>query len=122
MFNIKNLFLIVFCLIVTASISYARGFDLNFPLNGNSIASDKLQFKIVKKIYRNAAQNYPACTNFSIKDTQIVHYPYDVVKKDGKFVSGYWKEIWTVNACEEYYQVPLTFYIKKNGTDFLIDM
>lgn len=119
---IKNFSLIFFSLIITAGISYARGFDLNFPLHGDSIASDKLQFKIVKQIYKNAAQNYPACTNFNISDTQIVHYPYDVIKKDGKFVAGYWKEIWTVKACDTFYQVPLTFYIRKKRTDFVIDM
>ena len=66
---------------ITTGISHARGFDFNFPLHGDSIANDKLQFKIVKKIYKNAYQNYPACYDFKIKDTQIVHYPYDVIKK-----------------------------------------
>lgn len=118
----KNIFIFLIVFVMFATVSYARGFDFNLPLHGDSIASDKLQFKILKKIYKNAAQNYPACTNFNISDTQIVHYPYDVVKKDGKFISGYWKEIWTVDACDTFYQIPLTFYIRKKGTDFVIDM
>ena len=119
---LKKVFILFISLIITAGITYARGFDFNFPLHGDSIASDDLQFKILKKIYKNAASNYPACFDIKISDTQIVHYPYDVIKKDGKFVSGYWKEIWTVKACDEFYQVPITFYIRKKGTYFDIDM
>ena len=96
-------------------------YDFNLPLSGNSIANDTLQYYVLKTIYRDAIKEYPACTDFKIKDTQIVHYPYDVVKKKDKYIKGYWKEIWTVNACNNAFQVPLTFIIHKNKTDFIIE-
>ena len=100
---------------------FARGYDINLPLNGNSIADNTLQYNVLMKIYPKTIKKYPACTDISVKDTQVVHYPYDVVKKKDKFVSGYWKEIWTINACSQIYQVPITFYINKKGTEFTLD-
>lgn len=117
----KFSFLVLFMLI-TAGISYARGYDMNFPLPGESIANDNLQYLVVQDIYKRSAKKYPACLNYNVTNTQIVHYPYDVVKKKGKFVSGYWKEIWSVQACENVFQVPLTFYIKKKRTIYQLDM
>lgn len=117
----KKILSIITILIMTASISYARGYDMNFPLPGESIANDSLQFEVVKDLYKTSAKKYPACLNFNISNTQIVHYPHDVVKKKGKFVSGYWKEIWSVKACDNVYQVPLTFYITKKRVKYAVD-
>ena len=117
----KKILSIITILIMTASRSYARGYDMNFPLPGESIANDSLQFEVVKDLYKTSAKKYPACLNFNISNTQIVHYPHDVVKKKGKFVSGYWKEIWSVKACDNVYQVPLTFYITKKRVKYAVD-
>lgn len=117
----KKVLSIIIILIITAGISYARGYDMNFPLPGESIANDSLQFEVVKDLYKTSAKKYPACLNFNISNTQIVHYPHDVVKKKGKFVAGYWKEIWSVKACDNVYQVPLTFYITKKKVKYAVD-
>lgn len=101
---------------------YARGYDMNLPLPGNSIANDKLQFEVVNDIYERSIKKYPACTDYKIINTQIVHYPYDVKKKKGKYISGYWKEMWSVKACDRVFQVPLTFYLNKKKTTYVIDM
>ena len=117
----KKIFSIIMILTLTAGVSYARGYDFNFPLPGESIANDSLQYNVVKEIYSDAAQKYPACLDYNVINTQIVHYPYDVKEKKGKFVSGYWKEIWSVKACDSVIQVPLTFYIKKKKTIYSYD-
>lgn len=117
----KFLCLITF-LSLTAGIAFARGYDMNFPLTGESIANDNLQHQTATQIYKIATKKYPMCSNYNITNTQIVHYPYDVKKKNGKYVAGYWKEIWTVKACDDTFQVPLTFYINKKGARYHIDM
>ena len=117
----KNIVSILIIMFITAGISYARGYDFNFPLPGESIANDRLQYQVVTDIYQNAARKYPACLNYNVINTQMVHYPYDVKKKKGKYVAGYWKEIWSVKACDSVIQVPLTFYIKKNKTIYSYD-
>ncbi len=117
----KKFLLLIMFLFITTGISYARGYDMNFPLPGESIANDSLQFEVVKELYRASAKKYPACLDFNITNTQVVHYPHDVVKKKGKFVSGYWKEIWSVKACDNVYQVPLTFYIKKRSVKYAVE-
>ena len=98
-----------------------RQYDLSVPLEGNSIANDTLQFNTAKEIYKRLYSLYPACLHYSVSDTQIVHYPYDVKKKKDKFYSGYWKELWSIDACGYIIQVPVTFYMKKGITTFHID-
>lgn len=96
-------------------------YDMSTPVEGNSIANNSLQFSVVKSIYKNLSIKIPTCSDFTIKDTQVIHFPYDVKKKKGKIVKGYWKELWTVDVCGKYKQVPVTFYINKKKTTFDID-
>ena len=96
-------------------------YDMSTPVEGESIANNTLQFEVMKKIYQTVSLNTPACSDFTIKNTQLIHYPYDVKKKDNKFIKGYWKELWSVNACGNIKQIPINFYIKKNKTIFYID-
>ncbi len=113
--------LIAFFVVLTGMSVQARGFDFNFPLPGNSIANNALQYNVLKKVYFNSTKEYPLCSDFKVTDTQLIQEPYDVVKKNDKYIKGYWKEIWTFDACEQKFQVPLTFYINKSGTDFIIE-
>ena len=99
----------------------SRQYDLSVPLEGNSIANDPLQFNTAQEIYRRLYALYPACLHYSVSDTQIVHYPYDVKMKNDKYYNGYWKELWNINACGVTVQVPVSFYIKKGVTTFHID-
>lgn len=116
----KNIILTLFAFIIGIT-AYARGYDFNFPLPGNSIANDVLQYNVLKKVYFDSIKDYPLCSDFKVTDTQLIHPPYDVVKKKDKYIKGYWKEIWTFDACSDKFQVPLIFYIKKSGTEFYID-
>lgn len=94
---------------------------MSTPVEGNSIANDTLQYEVVKKIYENLSVKIPTCSDFNIKTTQVLHYPYDVKKKNNKYISGYWKELWTVDTCKKYTQIPVTFYIHRKNTTFVID-
>jgi len=118
----NKLIIVIFILVITTGISFARGYDFNLPLPGESIANDKLQFNVVKELYEITSKKYPACLNYNISNTQIIHYPHDVVKKKGKYVSGYWRELWSVKACDSVYQVPVTFTIHKKKTTYHIDL
>lgn len=94
---------------------------MSTPLEGNSIASDSLQKTVLSEIYPIVLKKSPNCTHFQISDTQLLHYPYDVKKKNGKYISGYWKELWTVNYCDKKMQIPITFTIKKNKTYYNVE-
>lgn len=118
----QKLFAVCLILILGNSARAAGGYDMNTPLLGDSIASDSLQFTVVKDLYSILSSKMPYCFDYYISDTQIVHYPYDVKKKKGKYIKGYWKELWSVNACGKIIQVPLTFYIDGKNTDYFFDV
>ncbi len=94
---------------------------MNFPLEGNSIANNTLQYYVVKDIYKLTSKLNPMCSNHEITNTQVVHYPYDVKKKNNKYVKGYWKELWTVNSCGKKVQIPVSFYINNKSTTYILE-
>ncbi len=97
-------------------------YDVSIPVAGDTISNEELQFQVIRKVFHVASLKNPVCTDFSIKDTQILQYPKNVKKsKKGKYIKGYWKEIWTVNACENFVQIPVDFYINRKGTQFELD-
>lgn len=114
--------LIIFFILSCFTISYSEArYNMSVPVEGASIANESLQFEVIKKIYKVISPQNSYCTDYSVTNTQIIHYPYDVKKKNNKYISGYWKELWTINQCENLTQIPVTFYIKKNNTTFHID-
>ena len=118
----RILILILFFLFISdIAFSKANIYDMSVPLEGKSIASDKLQQKVLMEVYPIAASYNPACTDFKVSDTQLLHYPYDTVKKKGRYVKGYWKELWTVDYCSQKLQLPITFTIGKKKTTFFIE-
>lgn len=116
----KKIVFVILLLFTNVLKSYSY-FDMSTPVEGNSIANDSLQYEVVKKIYETISVKIPTCSNFNIKTTQVLHYPYDAKKKNNEYVSGYWKELWTVDTCNQYTQIPVTFNIHKNKTTFVID-
>lgn len=118
---LKSLFAFLFIFSIVLNVSAAEVYDMSTPLDGQSIASDSLQKKVLKDIYPIAAKQNSLCTSFKISDTQLLHLPYDTEKKDGKYVKGYWRELWTVDYCGENMQIPVTFVIKNKKTYFEID-
>ena len=115
-----RLILFFTAVIYTIIPAFAR-YDMTMPVEGKTIADEELQFQVTKKLYKITAHEYPACSDYSIKNTQIIHYPYDVKKKKNKYISGYWKEMWTVNVCDSSVQIPVTFYINPFGASYYID-
>ena len=114
--------IILLFLIQITFIPFANSYyDMSTPVEGESIANDALQKKVIGKIYKEISPQMLTCSNFSIENTQILHYPYDIKKKKNKIIKGYWKELWTLNACNEIRQIPITFYIDYNNTTFNID-
>lgn len=101
-------------------VSFAH-FDISTPVEGSSIASDDLQVKVMEDLYEIVSVKMPTCTDYTIKNTQIIHLPYDVKKKNNKYIKGYWKELWGVDACGYVVQMPITFYIKRKKTLYSID-
>lgn len=116
----KKIFFSLVVLFLSGLQSYSY-FDMSTPVEGNSIANDSLQYEVVKKIYETISVKIPTCSNFNIKTTQVLHYPYDTKKKNNEYISGYWKELWTIDTCNKYTQIPVTFHIHKNKTTFVID-
>ncbi len=99
----------------------AKVYDMSVPLEGKSIANDALQSKVLFDVYKITAELNPVCFDQKVTDTQIIHLPYDVKKKNNKYVAGYWKELWTVQYCSQKVQLPITFTIHKNKTTYFID-
>ena len=91
------------------------------PLKGQSIASDELQRKVLKDVYDIAFMQNSLCTNFRVSDTQLLHLPYDVVKKKNKYIKGYWKELWTVDVCGAKIQVPVNFTINREKVYYSVE-
>ena len=115
------LFTIFLILIATTYKVYAH-YNMTTPVEGGSIANNELQFLVIQQAYTMLAPKTPTCTDYFVNNTQILHYPYDVKKdKNGKYVKGYWKELWSINACGKVKQLPITFYIRKKNTIFDID-
>ena len=102
-------------------VSEAKVYDMSVPLEGKSIANDTLQSKVLFDVYKITAELNPVCFDQKVTDTQIIHLPYDVKKKNNKYVAGYWKELWTVQYCSQKVQLPITFTIHKNKTTYFID-
>lgn len=112
---------IILLLFFFSSLSAGAYYNMSTPVEGDSIANDTLQFEVIKKMYEVLSPKVPTCFDFSIKNTQVMHLPYDVKKKKGKIVKGYWKELWTVDCCGISKQVPVTFYITPSKTEYKID-
>ena len=113
-------FLFIILIFFIGQVSFAH-FDMSTPVEGESIASDDLQFEVIEDLYKLVYPLSPSCTDYCIKHTQIIHMPFDVKKKKGKYVQGYWKELWSVNYCENTIQIPITFIIKGKKTKYIID-
>ena len=115
---IKKIFIFSLFLIILPA--YAS-FDINTPVNGQTIADEILQFNTMNKIYKILSAKYPSCSDYSVIETQIVQFPRELKTKNEIFVHGYWKELWTINVCSTKIQVPIDFSIKKNRTEIYIN-
>ncbi len=111
----------LFVFFSAASVAIAAGYDMKLPVEGNSIANDSLQFNVMKDIYRELALKNPYCFDYSVSNTQIVQYPYDVKKKDDKYIKGFWKELWTIDVCSAKIQVPVSYSINNGSAAYKIE-
>ncbi len=117
----KSIIIAIIIFLSAKNYVFAQNYDMNVPLEGESIANNALQMMVLKDIYPIITRLNPLCTEHRISNTQIIHYPYDVEKKDNKYVKGYWKELWTVEYCGNKIQIPVTFNIHKKKTDYIIE-
>ncbi len=117
----KKIIILIFIFMLLPLDAISSGYDVSVPVNGDSIASDSLQISVINDIYSKLSKQFPYCFDFSISDSQIVHYPYDVKKEKGKYIKGNWKELWSVNTCGTITQIPVTFIIKGGNTAYIIE-
>ncbi len=117
----KIIIILLLCIINIHSTVFANVYSSSVPVEGMSIASDELQLKLLKDIYQITLKLNPLCSNQKVVNTQIIHFPYDVKKKNNKYVEGYWKELWSIDYCGQKVQIPVTFIITKKETLYKID-
>ncbi len=116
--------LIILILIFNFSLNSAlsdTGYDINVPIEGESIADDTLQSAIIKDIFSELSKENPFCFKYVITNSQIIQYPYNLKKKNDKYIQGEWKELWSVSVCGKITQIPISFYIGKNSTQYVFD-
>ena len=65
--------IILLLLIQITFIPFAKSYyDMSTPVEGESIANDALQFNVIEKIYTTLSPYNPTCSDFKIKNTQIL--------------------------------------------------
>lgn len=113
---------IIFLIILFSAGDVKAYYDMSVPVEGKTIANEALQFKVKKHLYEKISPKNPTCSDFIIETTELLHYPYDLKKnKRGEYIKGYWQELWTVKYCGKKQQIPVSFNIKKRGTEFSIE-
>lgn len=114
--------LLLFTGFISASIVWAKAsYNVKVPLPGASKANLKLQVNTLPSVYTSATIKVPKCNKFFVSDTAIVKQPYDLIREDDRFVSGFWEEQWAVKACGQTVYVPIVFIIEPEGTTFVIE-
>ncbi len=116
----KYLIILILLLFMPLNVQ-AKGYDMKLPVEGNSIANDAMQFDIMKNLYKELSFKYPACYNYSISNTQVVRFPYDAKMKNGKYIKGFWNELWTIDVCNQKIQVPISYSINKGSATYKIE-
>lgn len=115
---VSGLLLLTF---VTSSVCTAFGYNTRTPLPGTTIADKKLQQDTLMSAYLAVGTIMTgSCRKMSVIDTKVTKEPYDVEYQDGKKVAGKWEEVWTVNACQQEYDVPIEFILDKSGASHII--
>jgi hypothetical protein len=77
--------------LISANIVWAKtSYNVKVPLPGASKANLKLQVNTLPSVYTAAAIKVPNCKKFSVTDTAIIKQPYDLIKENDRFVSGFW--------------------------------
>lgn len=106
-------FLVVF--LVSAKVCAEPKFDSTLPLKGQSIASKLLQFDTLKAVYSVASVYNTRCQSYSVADTKLIHPIKDGTGKNGRYLTGYWKEAWVVNRCSQQVEIPILFTLDGKG-------
>ena len=107
--------------IFISSASTVFAYSNRVPLIGTTIADKSLQKKTLMAAYLAVGTAMPtSCKKMSVLDTKVTKEPYDLEYQDEKKIAGKWEEIWTINACQQEYDVPIEFIIDKTGTSYII--
>ena len=115
---VSGLLLLTF---ISSGFCTAFGYSTRTPLPGTTIADKKLQKDTLMSAYMAVGTVMTSsCRKMSVIDTKVTKEPYDVEYQDEKKVAGRWEEVWTVNACQQAFDVPIEFIIDKTGTSHVI--
>lgn len=90
-------------------------FDVKLPLKGESIASKLLQFDTLKAVYAASSGFNKSCQSYSIADTRLIHHIKDGSGKNGRYLTGYWREAWIVERCSQQIEIPILFTLDGKG-------
>ena len=112
---------LLFFLIILVGNKVLSYFDVTLPVHGDTITNKTLQYQIMNELFEISGKQRSTCTHHKISNTQIIHFPYDVVLKKNKMVKGYWQELWTIDSCGYKKQYPISFTIKKKKVIYKID-
>lgn len=108
--QIVSIISLVLCL--SATTAFAWQYDSKLPVAGKTITTQDMQMKSLFTIYSfgiRAAS--PTCQTFSISDTKVIK----------EKTNGTWEEVWTIDACENKIDVPVTFSESANTFNYTVN-
>jgi len=112
----KKIFCLLTLFIATTFTAFADvKYDITLPLKGETEADLLLQRNILGNLLPFVQVTNKGCEYFSIPNTKLVHSVKNGKVRDGKYVEGYWREIWSVNACGKVINYPILFTLDGNG-------
>ncbi len=114
----KKFICLIFCLSIgltcySAGKQYLR---TPIPVMGESIVPIDMQAMIIGATFRNASLKVKGCNKIELMNTKMEQQPVDLITdKRGRYISGNWNEIWSVNACGTNLDIPINFSVDKHG-------
>ena len=96
------------------------GLSFNVPLPGESMADQKLQYDTLSNVYIVAGAKVQNCGNMSVIDTKVTKSLSGVKYNGSKPIAGNWEEVWTVNACSQKLDIPISFSLDETGASFSV--
>ena len=103
-----------------STICSAAEYNTRIPLPGSTVANEKLQYDTLMPVYMAVATKTKNCDKMSVTNTQVTKEPYDLEYQYGQAVAGKWEELWSVNACQQQFEVPIKFILDITGASYVV--
>ena len=100
--------------------AFAKSYNTNVPLPGESVANQKLQYDTLMSVYMAVGTQVANCENMKVVNTKVTKQPYNLKYRGQQVVGGLWEELWSVNACSKIYDVPIKFILDETGASYVI--